>query len=577
MPLITSDKITKRVIPKIYKNAVDVFEKSDSNYIRSVAVYYSCGIMGKKKYRAAYRDVSYQKSINKSARIVVNNCLVPRLVPYNKLMPFIKSINIGKLYSVRETLCKGLNEEEKVSGVYRDIKEMLPCLARYYVSMMNEGKYELLWFNNEPFTFYISIGGDGAPFGKEDTACSWLVSFLNIGRGVLSSNENFLLFGGNCKEDCVPMRRFIEKLVKDIGELENTIYHVDCKGNSCDVKFKISELPNDMKMLAFLGGELSNAATYFSTFANVSTHSMSAIDGSFGSSGKETWQPWKYKDRLSVAKKVEQFKTSLTKTKLSPNTLRSKVTSFIAKNNSRQEFKPVIGRLIDLAHVDPLHVKNNACAYTHRLLLHKVIAMSNLENTVKMFSLVPTNSPFKRYVISLRNCRLVRLANKITKWFNETNGSGKDFEYRFTGKDSRLFLLNFMSLISSVESNAKPGREKTFLHILAYVSLCLRNAVSLFSRLNISDSEVRELCEHCSNYFRANALFFRVNPTVWTIGYIVPAHTQQIKKNMVLALASIPWKAERQSMCLLVNIAGILTTRTDGSKFFSMNLSPLYG
>jgi hypothetical protein len=42
--------------------------------------------------------VSYQKYINnqKSARIVVNNCSIPRLVPYNKLMPFIKSINIGK-------------------------------------------------------------------------------------------------------------------------------------------------------------------------------------------------------------------------------------------------------------------------------------------------------------------------------------------------------------------------------------------------------------------------------------------------------------------------------------------------
>lgn len=213
-----SDKIAKRVIPKVYKNALGEFEKSESNFIRSVAVYYSGGIMGKKKYRAAYRDISYQKNVDgiKSSRIVVNNCSIPRLVPYNKLMPFIKSINIGKLYNVREMLCEGLNEEEKVAGVYRNIKEMLPCLARYY--MMNEKKYELLWFNDQPFTFHVSIGGDGAPFGKEDTACCWLVSFLNIGKGVLSSNENFLLLGANCKEDCLPVRRFIEKLVKDIEE-----------------------------------------------------------------------------------------------------------------------------------------------------------------------------------------------------------------------------------------------------------------------------------------------------------------------------------------------------------------------
>jgi hypothetical protein len=109
------------------------------------------------------------------------------------------------------------------------------------------------------------------------------------------------------------MRRFIEQLVKDIDDLENTTYHVDYKGNSVNVKFKISELPNNMKMLAFLGGELANAATYFSTFENVSTHSMSALDGSFGSLGKEKRESWKYEDRVSVAKKVEQFKTSLTK------------------------------------------------------------------------------------------------------------------------------------------------------------------------------------------------------------------------------------------------------------------------
>jgi hypothetical protein len=324
--------------------------------------------------------------------------------------------------------------------------------------------------------------------------------------------------------------------VKDIDELENTTYHVDYKGNSVNVKFKISELPNDMKMLAFLGGELSNAATYFSTFANVSTHSMSALDGSFGSSGKEKREPWKYEDRVSVAKNVEQFKTSLTKKILSASTLRSKVTSFIAKNNSRQEFKPVVGRLIDQSHVDPLHVKDNACAHTRRLLLHKVIAMSRLGDATKIFSLVPTSSPFKRYILTLRNCHLTRLANKLTRWFDETNASGKEFDYRFTGKDSRLFLLNFMSLISVVESTAKPGREKTFLHIIAYICLCLRNAVSLFTRLSISDSDIRNLGEHCSNYFRANALFFRVNPTVWTIGYIVTAHTKHMKGKYGLGL-----------------------------------------
>ena len=241
--------------------------------------------------------------------------------------------------------------------------------------------------------FIISLGGDGAPFGKDDTACAWLISFLNLGRKVLSSNENYLLFGANCKEDCVPVRRFVQKLISDIDDLEKSTFQVDCDGKLIDVKFHVSEMPNDMKMLAFLGGELSNAATYFSTFANVSTQNMDSLDGSFSFSGKEMWKPWKYEHRVSVANQVEHFKKTLTKKTLAASTLRSKITSFIAQRNSRQEFKPIVGRLIDRAHVDPLHLKNNACALSHRLLLHEVIAMSKLGKQVKSFSLVPSNSP----------------------------------------------------------------------------------------------------------------------------------------------------------------------------------------
>jgi hypothetical protein len=65
---------------------------------------------------------------------------------------------------------------------------------------MSSDSYKLFTFN-ETNTFYIAIGGDGAPFGKDDTACAWLVSFLNIGQGVLSSNEICLFFGGNCGEN----------------------------------------------------------------------------------------------------------------------------------------------------------------------------------------------------------------------------------------------------------------------------------------------------------------------------------------------------------------------------------------
>lgn len=146
------------------------------------------------------------------------------------------------------------------------------------------------------------------------------MSILNIGRGVLSSNENFLLFGANCKEDCVPVSRFLKKLVGDISEIEKNTYSVDCSGVSVDVKFCFSQLPNDMKMLCFLARELSNSARYFSIFTDVSTATMNELDGTFGSNGKNTWEPWKYERRVTIANQIDKFKKSLAKQKMSEST-----------------------------------------------------------------------------------------------------------------------------------------------------------------------------------------------------------------------------------------------------------------
>ena len=210
-------------------------------------------------------------------RIKVANCPTPKLVPYHRLMSYITSIEVGKLHSVREELCDGLDESEKVNGCYQDIEELVIKLAKFY---LNSDHYTRLTFD-ESNKFYIALGGDGAPFGKDDTACSWPVSFINIGKSILSSNENYLLFGANCSENCVPVEWFISKLMSDTQHLTNTIYSVMCKGETVHVKFVIEELPSNMKMLAFLG-ELSNSATYFSTFADASKNDIANCKGTFG-------------------------------------------------------------------------------------------------------------------------------------------------------------------------------------------------------------------------------------------------------------------------------------------------------
>ena len=451
--------------------------------------------------------------------------MIPKLLPYNKLTTIIKAVNIGKLYSVRDTLCEGLSEQNKVCGSYRDLTDLLINLAKFYLSNRYD---ELVWFGNETNTFHVAIGGDGAPFLKDDTACAWLVSFLNIGRGVLSSDDNFLLFGANCSENCIPVR-FLQKLHQDILDIEKKTFSVTLEDNTVvtNIKFTFSELPNDMKMLCFIAGEVSNSATYFSTFANVNKDEMSDTDGSFALDGTCKWKPWNYDKRVKDAALVTKFKKVVEKKKVTEATKRNNITQYIASCKSRQEFVPFLGKLIDRAHVDPLHIKNNACAYAHRIILNEVISLANLPAIP--FCKFPATSCFFRYIDTMKTkCGLSSLTKRIIKWFDENGSSGKEFDYRFTRRDSRLFLHNFMFLISSVDRCGKTSSND--LHIMAYICLCLRDAVALFSRVNISHQQISELKALCDNYFQCHCLFLSVNPTIWTIGHIVPAHTKDMKR-----------------------------------------------
>jgi len=193
---------------------------------------------------------------------------------------------------------------------------------------------------------------------------------------------------------------------------------------------------------------------------------------------------------------------------------------------------------VDRIHVDPLHVKNNACALAHRQVLKELFLRWYKDiGYCSSFANLPPSSPFVTYVETLRSkCNLARVANKVVRWFDDSKGTGSaSFDYRFNGKDSRMFLHNFMFLIDLIEEGAV-GKSQQRIHAIAYACLCLRESVSLFSRLNITDEQVSKLKETCNNYFRTCCVFLTVNPTVWTIGHIVPSNTEDMKTKYGMGL-----------------------------------------
>ena len=177
-----------------------------------------------------------------------------------------------------------------MNGVYRDLEQLVLALSKFYLETDSSRKDKLTWFGEKEGLFKVAIGGDGAPFGKWDESVSWLVSFLNVGSRVASPNDNFILFGANCKEDHKVVQIFTKQLLSDIVRIESKTYLL----NNREVTFRFELVPSDMKFLAFLNGQLSNAATYFSSFANVSKADSCLLGKEFGTAPTCKWRPWSY-------------------------------------------------------------------------------------------------------------------------------------------------------------------------------------------------------------------------------------------------------------------------------------------
>ena len=298
-------------------------------------------------------------------------------------------------------------------------------------------------------------------------------------------------------------------------------------------------VPADQKWHAVMGGELSNAATYFSTYGNVSTSNVKIMGGSIGDKSC-TWQPWEYQQRLSIAGQVTQFKT---RNKIQDGqcttTERSKVTKFIASKHSRQEFTPPLSKYIDLCMPDPLHNTNNAWQKLHHELFVIAVKMVDpgvLKKANKVDDL-PENCSLTIFLNSLETkVKCGRLVKNLKRWFSEKRTRGEEFSYRFTGKESRLFCWNFMDVISvMLEFENLDDKTTLKLHSLAYTALKLRNSVSLFTRVTLSEADIEVLKENAQLYFNACILFGKTTTcpsTAWTIGYAIPYCTEKLFKDL---------------------------------------------
>jgi ribosomal protein L35 len=400
-----SKTIQDKVLSNIGNNLVSNFENSRTNFTRSVMVLYEGGLLSKTKYNSIRSSEMYTSdNTGKKKRVRLSNGVnIPSLVPYKDLSKFIKEIDIGVL----KELTRADTEEDldgndqnvllrnPISGCYMDLEARLLQVASMYLSL-NETTNILRWFSNPPGTFLVGISADGAPFGKQNEATAWLISFLNLGNRVASCEDNFLVLGANCKEDHPVMIKYAKQIKDEIALIESKTYHIP--GHELEIKFVFELVPADMKWIATFSGELCNSATYNSSFANVTSRltDLKNIHGSMGSEKNCTWKPWLYKNRLEVAKAVANYKHTITGK--SEKRKRNLVTKYIATKNSRQEFEPILGPLISKAKAEPLHLGNNCWQAWNKEVMNIALTHTDYNNDVTTVTQLPFDCCFRRYL-----------------------------------------------------------------------------------------------------------------------------------------------------------------------------------
>ena len=209
------------------------FYKSNENRVRPSNVYYSHNVMGKRKYKAI--RIANRNSLFHHQR-------VSNYIPYSELSKSINSLDIGIILPQCPDLVSVDEIQHKPVGMFREVSPYIQRLAKFYLSVNQYRVDKLLTFNGfhkkdeSSFLFLLDFGGDGAP----GVGTVFPVSFLNIGKRILSSSSTFMHFGGDVEESSVPARNFVKRAIADYIYLESKVFSINTESGNVNVEFKLS-------------------------------------------------------------------------------------------------------------------------------------------------------------------------------------------------------------------------------------------------------------------------------------------------------------------------------------------------
>ncbi len=493
--LQSSGKVTS-VLDKVNAPHIKALEKSKLNQLRSTDTLYSGGTVSKRKWNHMRKSNKLMPGVN--------------YVPYNNLREFINAIPRPAIEPLPLIL-----------GNQCDLEQMCVALAMLYGTCIPD---RINWFG-ERGVFHIAYGGDGAPFGKYTEGTSFLISILNVVQHVHSCDHNFTVVGGQCHEDSEKFLSYLQtKVTPQMEDIEGKEFLIP--QFSTPIRFRFSEFLADQKFQASTSGELTNAARYPSSFANIQKDEIGDLSllrkGKTYGDNKDVnyWHPWDYEECLKNAKEVEQFK-SCQKKDLKEATIRKKVLDHIACKQSRQEYIPSLGIYSKKKRPDPLHLKNNAVKGLYTPILTSI--MNRSKDKIGSFDSVEKlrDCPLKHHMLALKAIGANILLHHLEEWLKKST-SADQFQARFNGETSYKVMSNFAFLLKDIDN-------AMYKALLANCALQLRDVCGLMAKVNVGEGYLQELEKKCRNFYVAKCLVgSHVSVSDWTIGLVVPVHGKDI-------------------------------------------------
>lgn len=123
-------------------------------------------------------------------------------------------------------------------------------------------------------------------------------------------------------------------------------------------------------------------------------------------------------------------------------------------------------------------------------------------------------------------CGLSFVASKIREYYNDKDHRSNNLTARLIGEQAIALAKYSYRLVDALEIEGESGAQKLKRQALGKASEHLRNAGTLFNKVDTNLIEIEKIKENLTTYFNLLAPFFpaSVNITVWTVAYAIRYH-----------------------------------------------------